>query len=427
MWQGLHAADGRGRMPRMSEGKSSGSQTNKRVWRSRLSSHSGTLLVVGIILIGLLIAFSYGGFPSILLPTFLLLVVCIPVDLISVILKLTPNKEPEPVKPLKAVFFLGVFYLIVAWCWNAGLSIIEDPGVADKLLRKVEFPFSEASHVIVDSEGSIYVFSQFNCRVQKYSTDGRFQFGWFSGGGWKNIEMAIDESDFIYTYASDPYTSIVRQYDLNGDMTKKVSRSGRYGGWWRLKSGSVVWDPNTEKPEHYDQYNDVFKDGDLFPSTGTRKTGFRSADGTYYTLRRLWFLFPVVSVEGGLGKVEDYIMPNPLSLTFTFVFPGFLFYILALIMTWVFQKQSERLTKRCLVCILAAAAIFIVGAAAVVIGGSIVMAMANSLPESNPLHFWLVPLVVLPYWIVVGWTAFLVWGRLRRWFRNTRRGENKDE
>ncbi|MHC4356701.1 MAG: NHL repeat-containing protein [Planctomycetota bacterium] len=415
----------------MSEEESSGSQTNKGAWRSRLSSHSGTLLVVGIIMMGFLIALLYGGFPSILLPVFLLLAIGVPVALVNTVRKSASKKESKPVKPAHAFCFLLVFFLLITWFASGLLPVFQGP-VLNRIFRKVEFPFSEASHVVADSEGSVYVYSQFNKRIQKYSEDGKFQFGWFAAN-WKNSEIAMDANDHVYSY----YNWVVREYDSGGNLIDEISREAEGSGWWRLEPSAVTWDPNAEKPRRYDLYdekpkqygdvhNTIVKEGDLMPAFELRESGFKTEYGTYYTLRRLWFLFPVVSVEGGLGKVEDYVMPNPLSLAFTFVFPGFFFYVLALIITWVFQKQSERLTRRCLVYILGTAAIFIVGAAAVVIGGSIVMVIANSLPKSNPLRFWLVPLVVIPYWIIVVWTAFLVWGRLRRWFRNAPHGENKD-
>jgi hypothetical protein len=58
--------------------------------------------------------------------------------------------------------------------------------------------------------------------------------------------------------------------------------------------------------------------------------------------------------------------------------------------------------------------IFIIAAAAIVMGGSVVMIIANSLPKSNPMHFWLVPLVVIPYWITVVIIALWAWRSLLR-------------
>ena len=284
----------------------------------------------------------------------------------------------------------------------------------------MEYPFSEASHVIADSKGSIYVFSRFNKRIQKYNKDRRFQFGWFSGG-WKAVEMAIDENDFIYTYA---YGLIVRKYDRNGNMIQKVRRSERDEGWWRLKDDFVVWDPNAKKPEQYDEYNKVVKDGDLLPSTELRKTGFKTADTRYYKLTRLWHVFPVVSVKRYLSEFEGYIMPNPLSLPFTFVFPGVLFYAFALFLAWALEKPTERLTKRFLARAAVTAVVFIIAAAAIVMGGSVVMVIANALPKSNPMHFWLVPIVVIPYWIIVVIAALWTWRSLLRRLDKTRPANN---
>jgi hypothetical protein len=397
--------------------------------RTLLASHSGTLTILGLILTGFVIALLHGGFPSILLPTFLILAIGLLGDLFKFVGKSAPKRDTEPVNLLRGIFIVVSFYFIVEWMGGALLGCFENPNFFGRILRKVEFPFSEASHVVVDSKDSVYVYSQFNKRIQKYSKDGRFQFGWFSGG-WKHNEVAVDEDNFIYTYSG-----IARKYDTSGNLLHTTRRRFNGGGWWRFSQGSVVWDPNAEEPRKYDlyepdpvQYGDVYnppvKEGDLMPAFELRKSGFKTPDGKYYKLVRLWFLFPVVSVERDLSEFEGYIMPNPLSLAVTFVFPGFFFYVLALIMTWVFQKKQERFTKRGLIYILTTTAIFVLTAAAVIIGGGVVVCIANALPKDNPLHFWLVPIIVIPYWFVVGVTAMYCWQIVRRRFSKANQPEN---
>ena len=58
-----------------------------------LSSHSGTLVFSGLILIGFIIALLFGGFPSILLPSFIILAIGLPVDLLGMIFKSKPKKK----------------------------------------------------------------------------------------------------------------------------------------------------------------------------------------------------------------------------------------------------------------------------------------------------------------------------------------------
>jgi hypothetical protein len=50
----------------------------KKKWSSRFSSHSGTLVFAGLILVGFIIGWLFGGFPSILLPSFIILAIGIP-------------------------------------------------------------------------------------------------------------------------------------------------------------------------------------------------------------------------------------------------------------------------------------------------------------------------------------------------------------
>jgi hypothetical protein len=233
--------------------------------------------------------------------------------------------------------------------------------------------------------------------------------------------MAIDENDFIYTYA---YGYIVRQYDQNGNMIQKVSRSERDGGWWRLKSDFVVWDANAKQPEQHDEYNKVVKDGDLLPWPELRKAGFETPDARYYKLTRLWGVFPVVSVKRYPSESEGYIMPNPLSLAFTFVFPGFLFYILAGIMAWVFEKQAERFTR--LKCAVITAAIVIIAILVFFIGTSLILGIANAQPKGSPLGF-LLGLLVIPYLVIVVWGAAYFWRAVQgRLLKRSPTGTNGD-
>ena len=312
-------------------------ESSKKAWRSLFSSLSNTLLFSGSIILGFIIAWRHGGFPSILLLSFIGLALDLPEDIYYIIRKSSPKYNIEALKGLRGFVFVITAYLIVAWLSGALLPLLESPRL-NNVLRKVEFPFSEARHVVVDSRDSVYVYSQFNHRIQKYSKEGRFQFGWFASNC---NEMAIDENDFIYTYRD----SIIRKYDNNGNLIDEMSRERTGSGWWRFMEDSVIWDPDAEAPRRYDPYDTAVKESDVYntavkepelmPAYESRKSGFKTKAATYYKLTKLWSLFPVVSVEGQLSKVETHIMPNPLSSAFTFVFPGFLFYILALFVDYV--------------------------------------------------------------------------------------------
>lgn len=403
-------------------------ETDKERWRRLLDSHSGTILLLGLIGLGFLIALFCGGFPSILLPSFIILAFGLLGDLFATAGMPASKENPEQTKPLKVVLLIIVFYLIFAWIASVLLFLCSGTKL-DKLLSKVEFPFSEASHVVVDSQDNVYVFSQFNKRIQKYNKDGRFQFGWFASN-FKNTEVAIDSDDHIYVYVDYGF----RKYNSNGEIIDEVDKEYDRTGWWRCNTKSLIWDKDAEEPRQYDlyeenpvQYGDVYNtlvnDGDLMPAFASRKSGFKTADSKYYKLTRLWSLFPVVSVEKEFSGFEGCIMPNPLSLTFTFVFPGFLFYGLALFFVWAMEKSIEILKKRFLLRATITVAVVVVALAAIVFGSGIVASVANALPKGNPMGFWLVPIIVIPYWIVVFVAALWTWrsliGRLDK--------RNKDE
>jgi hypothetical protein len=82
-------------------------------------------------------------------------------------------------------------------------------------------------------------------------------------------------------------------------------------------------------------------------------------------------------------------------------------------------KQEKPIHRQLLLDTLGTAVIFVSAAAAIVVGGSVVMFMANALPKSNPMHFWLVPLVAIPYWITVVVAALWAWGTWSERLNNT--------
>jgi len=380
--------------------------SNVRTKEAKRDSRIASLVLFGPPVIGFLITWWHGGFPSILLVSFLIILLCIPGEILKHICKSAPKIQPERVSPLKAVGLILAFYISIAWFSSAFLGFFQSQNIIHKILRKVEYPFSEAKHVIADSKGSIYVYSQFNKRIQKYSKEGKFQFGWFSGG-WRHSGMAIGENDFIYTFAGN-----VRKYDCNGNIIDVFNKSNTEEiGWWRMKEDSVIWDKEASEPVHLTCFMSL-KEGDLLPSM-TEKVGFTSPDKTYYKLTRFWHIFPVIAVYSDSSTLECYVSPNPISLAFTFVFPGFLFYMLFLFLMWASEKPAERLKGRFLINVAVGVVCFIATAAVLIFGSKLLIAITNALPENNPLQFWLVPIVVIPYWIIIIIVAFRSWRNIQ--------------
>lgn len=377
---------------------------NPEAGKKETSKHSffvlDLILYIGPIALGFLVTWRYGGFPSILLPSFIILAFGLLSLLFATLCNCSFTNKTEPMRPLRAIFYVIAFYLLLTWMLSAGLPLLSSPKL-NRLLRKVEFPFSEASHVVADSDGSIYVYSQFNLRIQKYNKYGSFLFGWYASN-WKNAEVAIDEKNFIYVYSD----YIVRKFDNNGKLVDDILNKSREKGWWRFTTKSIIWDQNVQEPKQYDPYgketyNTAIKINDLLPTRKSSKSGFKNAEGYSYRITKLWHLFPIVSVTSYHSKTVVNIMPNPLSLTFTFVFPGFLFYAIALFFFWALEKSTARLPRQFLYNAVIIVIILIFAFIMLSTGAMIVTTIANSLPKNNPMHFWLIPLTIIPYWIIV--------------------------
>jgi hypothetical protein len=53
--------------------------------------------------------------------------------------------------------------------------------------------------------------------------------------------------------------------------------------------------------------------------------------------------------------------------------------------------------------------IFVVGIFAVQLSGFIAMFFANSQPETSPWRFWLLPVIVVPMWVLIIYLGFYTW------------------
>lgn len=86
-------------------------------------------------------------------------------------------------------------------------------GVDLRIPESFELPLGDLHGAAVDSQGNIYIGTQFYCRVQVYDAGGRYRYGRFirtSGGRLRmrvnsddELEVATARSDLLYTFAED--------------------------------------------------------------------------------------------------------------------------------------------------------------------------------------------------------------------------------
>lgn len=87
-----------------------------------------------------------------------------------------------------------------------------------KEFKYIEYPLQIINNICQDEQGNIYVGLDANSRVQVYTIDGKFKYGWFIdtdfGGGWS---LKIDDNDVIHTFGSFIYS----QYNVLGELLQK--------------------------------------------------------------------------------------------------------------------------------------------------------------------------------------------------------------
>jgi hypothetical protein len=206
------------------------------------------------------------------------------------------------------------------------------------LLRKVEFPFLVPTMVVADSEGSVYVLNDLICRVQKYDTQGKFEFGWFTDLV-KTPGLAIDAADNIYLL-----TCVCDIYSPSGELVKTRTRMGHevYGWWFLDDAGEVATTPEIREPDP-PTYAHPLRPGDILPGStglGIDTVGFEAQDGTRFTIRYVFGILPMVEVTQNSEHIR-WIRPNVFSLLFGLPVPGFIVVFLLLGIGWIKNKGRK--------------------------------------------------------------------------------------
>lgn len=271
-------------------------------------------------------------------------------------------------------------------------------------------PWSDFNDFVQSSDGKVFVSIGFYSRVLCYDESGKFIVSYpYPFGNAKDVGLAVDDYGHVFFRTQHwLYT-----YDTSWNLLEEDEGKFESGRNWRLgQDGKPVFvNIDVKYPRVPDR---AAKPGEyIFRKTDERKI-FTCLDGSQ--LVREGNHIKRYSVEGEL--VGRYSGPWLVSI-FTFPWPAFLAWPLAFLFAYIenrkkylFKQEKGNvpniLRKKLLLDVSVTAIVFTIAVAAIVIGGSVVVFIANSLPDGNPMRFWLVPIVIIPFWIIVVITALWI-------------------
>jgi DNA-binding beta-propeller fold protein YncE len=109
--------------------------------------------------------------------------------------------------------------------------------------------------IAVDQEGFVYVMDEYNFRIQKFTSEGRFLIAWGEKGKVNVVFSALNflfpedhEGQFYYparvavgpdnlVYVADSYNNRVQVFTPEGTFVRKWGGMGLWGGRFRVTSG----------------------------------------------------------------------------------------------------------------------------------------------------------------------------------------------
>ena len=307
--------------------------------------------------------------------------------------------------------------IVVAWIIGCVAFFLSGPAIIFLGAPSwLPLPWSDFDDFIQTPDGKVFVDIRFYNRVLCYDKNGEFVASYPYPPGYPKVTgLAVNEDGHVLFRSRDN----LYIYSSSWNFLEKIEGDDSVRRHWRLgEDGQPVYMKiNVEYPRVPDR---VAKHGEYLFRSGIKRTTFTCIDGSQLVRRRNQL--KRYSVEGEL--VGQYSGPWLLSI-FTFPWPAFLAWPLAFLFAYIENKKRfllkqdknntlNKVRKQLLLDTSIAAIIFIIAAAAIVMGGSVVMFIANALPKSNSMNFWLMPLVVIPYWITVVITALWIWRSLLR-------------
>ncbi|MCK5269392.1 MAG: hypothetical protein KAJ46_01355 [Sedimentisphaerales bacterium] len=332
-------------------------------------------------------------------------------------------------KTWKEKIFRGFIIMVIIWMVGCFASFLS--GICITFLGSpswLPLPWSGFDDFVQSPDGKVFVDIEFYSRVLCYNESGKFLASYpYPFGNAKDTGLAVDHNGRIF-FRTQHWLYI---YDVSWNLLEKDEGEFDSSRNWRLdEEGQPVF---VLGRQDVSVPNRAAVAGEYIFSKSYKRSEFTCMNGS--RLVRKDNHLERHSVQGEL--LATYNGPRILSL-FTFPWPAFLAWPLAFLFGYAANKKKsfleqrqetqcnmttsanipKILTKYLLIDVVVTAGIFIITAAAIVIGGAVVIAIANALPENNPMQFWLVPIVVIPYWIIVIIVALKSWrlaqSRLRR-------------
>ena len=307
--------------------------------------------------------------------------------------------------------------IVVIWMIGCVTSFLSGPAIIFLGAPSwLPLPWSDFDDFVQSPDGKVLVDIKFYNRVLCYGGNGEFIASYpYPPGKPKVTGLAVNGEGHVFFRARNN----LYVYNNSWNLLEKVEGEFSIHRHWRLgEDGKPVYATvDIEAPKVPDR---AAKPGEYLFREDSRRTMFTCKDGSRLVRERNQL--KRYSAEGGL--IGKYSEPWFLSI-FTFPWPALLAWPIAFLFAYVEnrkrfllgqQKKSDpnKVRKRLLLDTTVTALFFIITTAAIVMGGSVVMVIANALPKSNPMHFWLVPIVVIPYWIIVIIVAFWTWRSLLR-------------
>ncbi|RKY08719.1 MAG: hypothetical protein DRP66_03930 [Planctomycetota bacterium] len=305
--------------------------------------------------------------------------------------------------------------VVLAWMVCCVISFLSGPTVIFLGSPSwLPLPWSDVGDYVQTNDGKVFVDVQFYNRVLCYDENGKFIASYPYPPGYPKVTgLAVnEEGNVLFRARDDLYI-----YNSSWELIEKIVGKDDVLRHWRLDENGRPYymKNNVESPRVADS---VAKPGDyLFRSIRGRRV-FRCADGS--KLVREGHSLKKYSVEGKL--TVSYGGPWFLRI-FEFPWPAILAWPLFFLLAFVSNRKktllkedksnvAEKVKKRIVSEVAITVVIAVIALAAIVFGGSLVASAANALPKGNPMGFWLVPIIVIPYWIVVFVAALWTWRSL---------------